>query len=82
MIQVIQKLTVVTSLCVKTFDVGDKHNGQTIIEITPNGSEFENSIHSEYLVRGEDHILIAVIENCPVVVEYRSIERGDVDDPV
>lgn len=80
--QVIQKLTIVTLEGVKSFEVGNEHDGQAIIEIKNNCQEYPDHIHSQYDVLDEDGQPVAVIENCPVVVEYRSIaEESDVDDP-
>jgi hypothetical protein len=44
--------------------------GSVIKAIENMGSEFPDSIHSEFDVIGHDGNLIAVIENAPVIVEY------------
>jgi hypothetical protein len=58
------------------YKIGEKVNGLTIANIKNTGSEFEDSIHSEYHIRDEKNGLVVVIENCPVLVEYTE-EAGD-----
>jgi hypothetical protein len=70
---VIQRISIVTLEGVKSFEVGNVYVGQAVIEIKNNSLEFENSIHSQYDVLDKNGNLIASIENCPVVVEYRSV---------
>ncbi|MNP84124.1 hypothetical protein D3C76_1833010 [compost metagenome] len=39
--------------------------------------QFENSIHSEYLVHDENGDIIASIENAPVIVDWKTIAIHD-----
>ncbi|KOP64393.1 hypothetical protein AMS62_03320 [Bacillus sp. FJAT-18019] len=74
--QVIQKLTVVSNPT-RVFEVGTEIEGREVIEIVQVGAEFENSIHSEYLIRDEDGDLIASVENCPVIVDWKTLAEHD-----
>ncbi|MEK5318129.1 hypothetical protein NSS94_02445 [Paenibacillus sp. FSL L8-0644] len=74
--QVIQRLTVVSNPT-RIFEVGTELNGCEVIEIKQVGTEYENSVHSEFHVLDEDDVLIVSIENAPVVVEYRQIAEHD-----
>lgn len=76
MLQVIQRLTVVSNPT-RTFEVGTEINGREVIEIVQVGVQFENSIHSEYLVHDENGDLIASIENSPVIVDWKTIAVHD-----
>lgn len=71
-VQVIQCLTVITSKQ-RVFEVGTEVNGRVVIEIKQVGSEYEDHVHSEYIILGENGELISSIENCPVVVDYQLI---------
>lgn len=74
--QVIQKLTVVSNPT-RVFEVGTEIDGREVIEIKQVGAEYENSIHSEFLVSDENGDLIASIENCPVIVDWKTIAVHD-----
>jgi hypothetical protein len=74
--QVIQAITVVAIPQVR-FEVGTEFNDRVIIEIKDDCTEWENSIDFMYRVKDEDGGIIASIENCPVVVEYKSISVHD-----
>ncbi|MRN56797.1 hypothetical protein GJB61_28000 [Paenibacillus sp. LC-T2] len=74
--QVIQKLTVVSNPT-RIFEVGTEQDGREIIEIRQVGSEFEDRIHSEFIVTDEDGLMIASIENAPVIVDYKQIAEHD-----
>lgn len=71
--QVIQSVIVLTSQDTRTYEVGGEVRGQAIIEIKNMSVEYEDHIHSEYHVFGEDEELIATVENCPVIVEWQKI---------
>ena len=75
--QVIQRLTVVSNPT-RVFEVGTEIDGQEIIEIEDDGVRLENSVHSEYLILGNDNQLIASIENAPVILDFKQIvEHGE-----
>ncbi|OAB34157.1 hypothetical protein [Paenibacillus glacialis] len=74
--QVIQKLTVVSNPT-RVFEVGTEIDGQEIIEIQDDGVRLDNSVHSEYLILGDDNQLIASIENAPVILDYKQIAVHD-----
>jgi len=74
--QVIHRLTVVSNPT-RVFEVGTEIDGREVIEIKQVGYEFENGIHSEYLVYDENGDIIASIENCPVIVDWRTIAVHD-----
>lgn len=71
-LQVIQKLTVVSNPT-RIFEVGTELDGQEVIEIKQVGYDG----FSEFFVLDEADNLIASIENCPVIVEYRQIIEHD-----
>ncbi|OAB41000.1 hypothetical protein PMSD_00465 [Paenibacillus macquariensis subsp. defensor] len=76
--QVIQRLTVVSNPT-RVFEVGTEIDGQEIIEIQDDGVRLEDSVHSEYLILGDDNQLIASIENAPVILDYKQIAEHDED---
>jgi len=77
---IIESLTVIMgngfmrTYCTKE---NDWRLGILVSKIINDGSEFNGSVHSEYLMEDENGNLIAHIENCPVIVEY---ERSDLDE--
>ena len=70
--QVIQKITVVSNPT-RVFEVGTEVNRREVIEIKQVGVQYENSIHSEYIVLDEDGDVIVSIENCPVIAEWQKV---------
>lgn len=74
--QVIQKLTVVTNPP-RIFEVGTENDGREVIEIKQVGAEYENHVHSEFLIWDENGELIASVENAPVIVEWKTIAVHD-----
>ncbi|MBY9081049.1 hypothetical protein KIH86_23125 [Paenibacillus sp. HN-1] len=75
--QIIQKLTV---LCTpnRIFEVGTEVDGREIIAIKQVRQNFENSVHSEFLIEDENGDLIGSVENAPVIVDWKTIsEHGD-----
>lgn len=74
--QVIQRLTVVSNPT-RIFEVGTELYGQEVIEIKQVGTEFEESVHSEFHVLDGDGELIASVENAPVIVDYVNIAVHD-----
>ncbi|MEK3966331.1 hypothetical protein BSK62_16840 [Paenibacillus odorifer] len=74
--QVIQKLTVVSNPT-RVFEVGTEIDSHEVIEIKQVGSEYEDHIHSEYVVLDEDGHMIASVENAPVIVDYKQIAEHD-----
>jgi hypothetical protein len=74
--QVIHRLTVVSNPT-RIFEVGTELDGHEVIEIKQVGSEFDNSIHSEFQVLDENGELISSIENAPVIVDYKKIAVHD-----
>jgi hypothetical protein len=77
--QVIQRL-IVGFNPPRIFEVGTEYEGQVIIKIASAGTEFEQSVHSEYHIEDEHGRLIAHIENAPVIVEYRQIAVHDAEE--
>ncbi|OME11383.1 hypothetical protein, partial [Paenibacillus odorifer] len=57
----------------RVFEVGTEIDSSEVIEIKQVGSEYEDHVHSEYVVLDEDGHMIASVENAPVIVEYRQI---------
>ncbi|MEK3943504.1 hypothetical protein MKX41_09865 [Paenibacillus sp. FSL R5-0475] len=74
--QIIQKLTVVSNPT-RVFEVGTEIDSHEVIEIKQVGSEYEDHVHSEYVVLDEDGHMIASVENAPVIVEYKEIAEHD-----
>ncbi|MEK3866347.1 hypothetical protein MHH60_23000 [Paenibacillus sp. FSL H7-0716] len=74
--QVIQKLTVVSNPT-RVFEVGTEIDSSEVIEIKQVGSEYEDHVHSEYVVLDEDGHMIASVENAPVIVDYKQIAEHD-----
>lgn len=74
--QVIQKLTVVSNPT-RVFEVGTEIDNREVIEIKQVGSEYEDHVHSEYVVLDEDGHMIASVENAPVIVDYKQIADHD-----
>jgi hypothetical protein len=70
--QVIERLTVISNPN-RIFEIGTELNGREVIEIKQVGTEFENSIHSEFEVLDENGELIASIENAPVILDWITI---------
>ncbi|OMC76497.1 hypothetical protein BK125_18610 [Paenibacillus odorifer] len=74
--QIIQKLTVVSNPT-RVFEVGTEIDSHEVIEIKQIGSEYEDHVHSEYVVLDEDGHMIASVENAPVIVDYKQIAEHD-----
>lgn len=74
--QVIQKLTVVSNPT-RIFEVGTEVDGREVIEIRQVGTNFEESVHSEFHVEDENGDLISSIENAPVIVDWKTIVEHD-----
>ncbi|MEK4237541.1 hypothetical protein [Paenibacillus sp. FSL H7-0714] len=74
--QIIQKLTVVSNPT-RVFEVGTEIDSSEVIEIKQVGSEYEDHVHSEYVVLDEDGHMIASVENAPVIVDYKEIAEHD-----
>ncbi|HEY4389915.1 MAG TPA: hypothetical protein VGN02_01050 [Paenibacillus sp.] len=74
--QIIQKLTVVSNPT-RVFEVGTEIDSHEVIEIKQVGSEYEDHVHSEYVVLDEDGHMIASVENAPVIVDYKQIAEHD-----
>lgn len=70
--QVIQKLTVVSNPT-RTFEVGTEVDGREVIEIKQVGTED----FSEFWILDENETMIASIENCPVIVDWKTIVVHD-----
>ncbi len=66
--QVIQKLTVVSNPT-RVFEVGTEIDGREVIEIKQVGTED----FSEFWILDENGELIASIENCPVILDWKTI---------
>ncbi len=80
--EIIKRLTVVSNPT-RIFEVGTVIDGREVIEIRQIGSEFENSVHSEYVVLDENGCPIASVENAPVILDYQRIvvDDNEKDDP-
>ncbi|WP_256721982.1 hypothetical protein, partial [Paenibacillus odorifer] len=76
LMQIIQKLTVVSNPT-RVFEVGTEIDSHEVIEIKQIGSEYEDHVHSEYVVLDEDGHMIASVENAPVIVDYKQIAEHD-----
>jgi len=74
--QIIQKLTVVSNPT-RVFEVGTEIDSHEVIEIKQVGSEYEDHVHSEYVVLDEHGHMIASVENAPVIVDYKEIAEHD-----
>lgn len=74
--QVIQKLTVVSNPT-RVFEVGTEIDGREVIEIKQVGYEHDGGMFSEFHVIDENGDLIASIENCPVIVDWKTIAVHD-----
>ncbi|MCM3699237.1 hypothetical protein [Paenibacillus macerans] len=72
MLQVIQKLTVVSNPT-RIFEVGTEIDGHEVIEIKQVGYEHDIGVFSEFHVLDENGNLISSIENCPVVLDWKTI---------
>ncbi|MEK5162027.1 hypothetical protein NYE69_06750 [Paenibacillus sp. FSL R5-0527] len=72
MVQVIQKLTVVSNPT-RIFEVGTEIEGREVIEIKQVGYEHGDGVFSEFHVLDENGNLIASTENCPVVLDWKTI---------
>ncbi|MGG1880161.1 hypothetical protein ABDI30_21675 [Paenibacillus cisolokensis] len=72
MTSIIQKLTVVSNPT-RIFEVGTEVDGREVIEIKQIGYEHDNGIFSEFHVLDENGSLIASIENCPVILDWKTI---------
>ncbi|WP_339816833.1 hypothetical protein MKZ15_15555 [Paenibacillus sp. FSL R7-0216] len=70
--QVIQRLTVVSNPT-RVFEVGTEIEGREVIEI----KQFCNDDFSEFLVLDENDNPISSIENCPVIVDWKTIAVHD-----
>lgn len=69
---VIQRLTVVSNPT-RVFEVGTEIDGREVIEIKQVGTED----FSEFWVLDENGELIANVEICPVIVDYKVIAEHD-----
>ncbi len=79
--EIIKRLTIISNPT-RVFEVGTELDGREVIEIRQVGSEYEDHVHSEYVVLDEDGGMIAVVENAPVIVDYQRIAVDDEkDDP-
>jgi hypothetical protein len=58
---------------IEWISIGSIRNGLTVTSILNNGSEFESSIHSEYIFRDAGGNPVMHIENCPVIVEWMEV---------
>lgn len=58
------------------YQVGSKYNDRMVGEIVDKTAEFENSIEFMYEIRDTDGDVIAVLENCSVIVEYAKPEKA------
>lgn len=74
--QVIQQLTVVSNPT-RIFEVGTELDGREVIEIKQVGYEHDTGVFSEFHVLDENGKLIASIENCPVIVDWKTIAVHD-----
>ncbi|WP_342576409.1 hypothetical protein [Paenibacillus sp. FSL M8-0142] len=70
--QIIQRLMVVSNPT-RIFEVGTEVNGREVIEIKQVG---DDNISEFWVIDENDH-LIASIENCPVIVDWRTIAIHD-----
>ncbi|OME09443.1 hypothetical protein, partial [Paenibacillus odorifer] len=61
----------------RVFEVGTEIDSSEVIEIKQVGSEYEDHVHSEYVVLDEDGHMIASVENAPVIVDYKQIAEHD-----
>ncbi|MEK3792033.1 hypothetical protein MKX42_09950 [Paenibacillus sp. FSL R7-0204] len=75
--QVIQKLTVVSNPT-RIFEVGTEVDGREVIEIRQVGANYEDHVHSEFIIEDENGELIASVENAPVIIDWKSIVEHDV----
>ncbi|GAA0390184.1 hypothetical protein [Paenibacillus motobuensis] len=71
-VNVIQCLTVVSNPT-RIFEVGTELGGREVIEIKQVGYEHDNGVFSEFHVLDENNELIASIENCPVILDWKVI---------
>lgn len=80
MLQVIQKLMVVSNPT-RIFEVGTEIEGRDVIEIKQVGYEQDGGgLFSEFHVLDENGYLISSVENCPVIVDWKTIaEHGEVE---
>lgn len=74
MSQTIRAITVIANPT-RCFEVGCEYGGQIITEIKDVSCEWENSIDFVYHVMNENGHLIASIENCPVIAEYKKVAQ-------
>jgi hypothetical protein len=74
-VQVIQRL-IVGFNPPRVFEVGGEYEGRGIIEI----KNYSQDEYSSYSMYDENSELIAIIENAPVIVEYRQIAEHDAED--
>lgn len=73
--QVIQKLTVVSNPT-RVFEVGTEIDGRDVIEIKQVGEED----FSEFWIMDENGALIASVENCPVILDWKNIVEHDEEE--
>ena len=64
----IKKITIVTWTWVKVFEVWI----DDVTEIANNWIEYEDTIHYIYTIKDSWENIVAQIENCPVVLEYKN----------
>ena len=74
--QVIHRLTVVSNPT-RIFEVGTEIDGREVIEIKQVGYEHEGEMFSEFHVLDENDALIASVENCPVIADWKTIAVHD-----
>lgn len=74
--QIIQRLTVVSNPT-RAFEVGTEIDGRVVIEIKQVGYEDAGTVFSEFHILDENNDLIASIENCPVIVDWKTIAIHD-----
>lgn len=77
--EIIKRLTIISNPT-RIFEVGTELDGREVIEIRQVGSEYEDHVHSEYVVLDEDGCAIASVENAPVIVDYQRIAEHDETD--
>ncbi|QWU17346.1 hypothetical protein SAMN04487895_104270 [Paenibacillus sophorae] len=79
--QIIQRLTVLSTPN-RIYEVGSEIDGHEVISIKQVGQEFENSVHSEFLIEDENGDLIASVENAPAIVDWKTIAEHDEEGSV
>lgn len=77
--QVIQRLTVVSNPT-RVFEVGTEIDGREVIEVKQVGYDHDGGMFSEFHVLDENGTLIASVENCPVIVDWKNIVEHDEEE--